>query len=54
MVARSGSPAVIKGMNPFFPCCFRVVKASAIRPNAFTPPTLRARNLRLYLRVRKD
>ena len=34
MEAKSGSPAVIKGMNPFFPSRFRVVKASVMRPKA--------------------
>src|SRR5689334_13070980 len=32
VVARSGSPAVIYGMRPFFPCCLRLVKTSAMRP----------------------
>src|ERR1041385_1982730 len=32
VVARSGSPAVINGMRPFFPCCFKLVKTSAMRP----------------------
>src|ERR1041385_7869471 len=32
VVARSGSPAVMYGMRPFFPCCLRFVKTSAMRP----------------------
>src|ERR1051326_4875189 len=32
VVARSGSPAVINGMRPFFPCCFKLAKTSAMRP----------------------
>src|SRR5689334_11337342 len=32
VVARSGSPAVMNGMRPFFPCCFKAAKTSAMRP----------------------
>src|SRR6185369_1906437 len=37
VAARLGSPAVIKGMNPFFPSAFSLVKESAIRPKALRP-----------------
>src|SRR5215813_15588606 len=31
VVGRSGSPAVMNGMRPFFPCCFKPAKTSAMR-----------------------
>src|ERR1044072_3252152 len=37
VVARSGSPAVMKGMNPFFPSRLRFVNESAMRPKALRP-----------------